>query len=157
DNPNDHQQFDEGERRSISSGETTTLHRVASAKRRRARVVMCRTMHLIILANHPNRFRSCAIVLPNRAAAQSLQDERRVGKVLPPMPKHLAMLIVALALTKSGLADDQGHRLASPNGRLMLDFQLVDGIPVYELRRDDKLVLRRSRIGLVRDDEDFSK
>ncbi len=46
----------------------------------------------------------------------------------------------------------------SPDGRLAVDVRLTaDGAPVYELRRDGELVLGESRLGLVRDDADFSR
>ncbi|MGI8995972.1 MAG: glycoside hydrolase family 97 N-terminal domain-containing protein [Pyrinomonadaceae bacterium] len=49
-------------------------------------------------------------------------------------------------------------RVASPNGRLGVDFRLdADGAPRYAIRLDGKPVLRESRLGLVRDDADFSR
>ncbi|MET0649136.1 MAG: glycoside hydrolase family 97 catalytic domain-containing protein [Pyrinomonadaceae bacterium] len=48
--------------------------------------------------------------------------------------------------------------VASPNGRLKVDFHLDDGgAPRYAVRLDGKVVLRDSRLGLVREDDDFSK
>ena len=48
--------------------------------------------------------------------------------------------------------------VASPNGRLKVDFHLDGGgAPRYAVRFGGKEVLRDSRLGLVRDDDDFSK
>jgi alpha-glucosidase len=48
--------------------------------------------------------------------------------------------------------------VAGPNGRLKVDFRLdAAGSPRYAIRLDDKPVLLDSRLGLVRDDADFSK
>lgn len=49
-------------------------------------------------------------------------------------------------------------QIPSPNGRLTADFQLNDtGTPRYSLQLDGKPALEESRLGLVRDDMDFSK
>ncbi len=46
----------------------------------------------------------------------------------------------------------------SPNGRLAVDFRLTtNGAPVYAIQLDGKPVLQDSRLGLVRDDADFSQ
>lgn len=48
--------------------------------------------------------------------------------------------------------------VASPNGRLKVDFRLdAAGAPRYAIRLDGKSVLLDSRMGLVRDDADFTK
>ena len=49
-------------------------------------------------------------------------------------------------------------QIASPDGRLAVDFRLDEaGAPRYAIRLDGKLVLQESRLGLVRDDTDFSR
>ena len=49
-------------------------------------------------------------------------------------------------------------RVASPHGRLGVDFRLNDtGAPRYTIQVDGQPVLAESRLGLVRDDADFSK
>jgi alpha-glucosidase len=49
-------------------------------------------------------------------------------------------------------------QLASPNGRLVVDFHVTAaGAPRYTIQLDGKSVLQESRLGLVRDDVDFSK
>ncbi len=46
----------------------------------------------------------------------------------------------------------------SPDGKLVVDFKLnADGVPVYTLARAGAPVLGESRLGLVRDDADFSR
>jgi alpha-glucosidase len=48
-------------------------------------------------------------------------------------------------------------QIASPNGRLVVDFRLNEaGAPRYAIRLDGKLVLQESRLGLIRNDTDFS-
>jgi alpha-glucosidase len=49
-------------------------------------------------------------------------------------------------------------RLASPDGRIAVDFYLnAEGAPRYAVQLDAKPALEESRLGLVRDDADFSK
>ena len=48
-------------------------------------------------------------------------------------------------------------RVPSPNGRLVVEFNLTaEGAPRYAIQLDGRPVLRDSRLGLVRDDADFS-
>ena len=48
--------------------------------------------------------------------------------------------------------------MASPDGRLVVDFYLdATGAPRYAVQFDDKPVLQGARLGLVRDDADFSQ
>lgn len=50
------------------------------------------------------------------------------------------------------------HRLASPDGQLVAEFSLsAEGVPTYALRREGRLVLEESRLGLLRNDAAFSK
>jgi hypothetical protein len=50
------------------------------------------------------------------------------------------------------------ERLASPDGNLAVVFKLdTGGVPVYRIERAGRVVLQESRLGLVRDDEDFSR
>lgn len=65
--------------------------------------------------------------------------------------------LFALALTfSSALASEI---LRSPDGKIAVEFELraSDGAPLYRVRREGQLVLRDSRLGLVRDDADFSR
>ena len=76
---------------------------------------------------------------------------------------HLKRLVAMLAVVLCACAAVQAQgqtvtSVASPNGRLKVDFQLdADGAARYAIRLDDKPVLRDSRLGLVRDDDDFSR
>ena len=55
-------------------------------------------------------------------------------------------------------ASVEATRLASPDGRIAVDFHLnADGAPRYAIQLDAQPVLQESRLGLVRDDADFSK
>ncbi len=48
--------------------------------------------------------------------------------------------------------------VSSPDGKLAVEFKMnTVGSPVYQINRDDQTVLRESRLGLIRDDADFSK
>lgn len=48
-------------------------------------------------------------------------------------------------------------RVPSPNGRLVVEFNLTaDGAPRYAIQLDGRTVLQDSRLGLIRDDADFS-
>lgn len=71
------------------------------------------------------------------------------------MHRLLPLLLLAFvpALPASPVA-----RLESPDRRLAVEFKLTDsGAPVYVILRDGSPVLRESRLGLVRDDADFTK
>ena len=70
-----------------------------------------------------------------------------------------ALLAFALCLCAGGRTAAQTvTAVASPDGRLKVDFRLdADGAPRYAIQRDGVPVLRDSRLGLVRDDADFSK
>ena len=58
----------------------------------------------------------------------------------------------------SPAAPAETNRLASPEGRLMVNFYLnADGAPRYAIQLDNQPVLQESRLGLVRDDADFSR
>jgi alpha-glucosidase len=55
-------------------------------------------------------------------------------------------------------AEAQTHTLASPSKRLQVTFRLTEnGEPRYSVALDRVTVLRESRLGLVRDDADFSR
>jgi beta-galactosidase len=50
------------------------------------------------------------------------------------------------------------HAVASPDGKLVAGFSLEsDGVPHYRIRLNGKDAIASSRLGLVRDDADFSK
>jgi alpha-glucosidase len=73
------------------------------------------------------------------------------------MSVALAATVACLAAAKAGAPAEATH-LASPDGRLAVDFHLSpDGAPRYAIQLDGKTVLPESRLGLVRDDADFSK
>jgi hypothetical protein len=68
--------------------------------------------------------------------------------------RFIASLTVALFAT--GLI--RAERIASPDRTLSLEFLLTeDGSPRYELKRSGAVVLQPSKLGLVRDDADFSR
>jgi len=66
-----------------------------------------------------------------------------------------AVLCSAIA---SPAASSKNVKLSSPDGRLAVEFHLnAEGAPRYAIQLDGKLVLPESRLGLLRDDADFSK
>jgi alpha-glucosidase len=69
-----------------------------------------------------------------------------------------ALCAFALVISSSiGAAEIASTRVASPDARLAVDFWIdADGVPRYAIRRDGQVVLPESRLGLVRDDADFS-
>jgi alpha-glucosidase len=68
-------------------------------------------------------------------------------------------VVFAAALLCSGAVPAPGAgTLASPDGRIAVDFNLNDaGAPRYTIHCEGQLVLRESRLGLVRDDADFTR
>jgi alpha-glucosidase len=76
-------------------------------------------------------------------------------------PRWLALLSVFLICAAlSAGADDRPDptRIGSPNGQIVVEFQInAQGSPRYSILRDGRRVLDESRLGLVRDDADFSR
>ena len=68
----------------------------------------------------------------------------------------LAALLAVFLCPGAAAGEAKPGRLASPDGRLAVDFQLKAGAARYTIEREGQLVLRESRLGLVRDDADFS-
>ncbi|HEU6447182.1 MAG TPA: glycoside hydrolase family 97 catalytic domain-containing protein [Verrucomicrobiae bacterium] len=62
----------------------------------------------------------------------------------------LSMAIPALAFNSFA------EPLKSPDGHLVVQFKIDGGAPHYAIERDGRIVLQDSRLGLVRDDVDFS-
>jgi alpha-glucosidase len=77
--------------------------------------------------------------------------------------KEVKRLTAILALVLCSVSGDRTlgqtvTTVSSPNGRVAVDFRLDDGgSPRYLIRLDGRPVLLDSRLGLVRDDADFSK
>jgi alpha-glucosidase len=70
----------------------------------------------------------------------------------------VAIVAVVLCSAAAVATQPQAISIASPNGRLVVGFRLDDdGAPRYVIRLDGKPVLQESRLGLVRDDDDFSR
>ena len=68
-------------------------------------------------------------------------------------------LFLLAALTFGSLLQAQPPTsIKSPDGKLEVEFKLnAAQSPVYQIRQNGKTVLTESRLGLVRDDEDFTK
>jgi hypothetical protein len=80
------------------------------------------------------------------------------------MIQHSLRILLAHGLFLIGshsllAAEDPGpNRVASPDGRIVVDFRLDEaGKPRYAVTLDGWPVLRESRLGLVREDADFSR
>jgi alpha-glucosidase len=68
------------------------------------------------------------------------------------------MAVVSCFGAATAAAKAEATRLASPDGRIAVDFHLnADGAPRYAIQLDDHPALQESRLGLVRDDADFSR
>ena len=64
----------------------------------------------------------------------------------------------SLALTGDQVAAAPAHVIASPDGAVAVEFTLnAAQAPSYLIRHHGKIVLQESRLGLIRDDEDFSR
>lgn len=74
-----------------------------------------------------------------------------------PLGRWVALAAAVLILATIPLtAAETAFTLASPNGRVAVEFSLTDaGAPQYTVRRDGRAVLQPSDLGLVRDDADF--
>jgi hypothetical protein len=67
-------------------------------------------------------------------------------------------LLVPALLAGSILHAQSASLVKSPDGRLAVEFKLnASRAPVYQIRQDGKLLLQESRLGLIRDDADFSQ
>jgi alpha-glucosidase len=67
-------------------------------------------------------------------------------------------ILCAVTTVRAAAAGSPAGRIASPDGRLAVDFHLnTAGAPRYTITLDGRPVLRESRLGLVRDDADFSQ
>src|SRR5208282_2412904 len=67
-------------------------------------------------------------------------------------------LLLPALLAGSILRAQSASLVKSPDGRLAVEFKLNGGgAPVYLIRQDGKLVLQESRLGLIRNDADFSQ
>ena len=63
-----------------------------------------------------------------------------------------------LAAGQGSVPDAKPFSVASPDGRLVVDFRLTSaGAPRYAIRLAGRPVLQESRLGLVREDADFSQ
>jgi alpha-glucosidase len=74
--------------------------------------------------------------------------------------KRLAVFAVSILcfLSAYGSPESKPVSLASPNGKLVVVFHVnADGAPRYEIQLAGKTVLQESRLGLIRDDADFSR
>lgn len=70
--------------------------------------------------------------------------------------RFVAALIICIGLLVTA-SEMEANSVASPNGRLKINFYLtVQGAPRYSIELDGKPVLLESKLGLVRDDANFS-
>ncbi len=73
--------------------------------------------------------------------------------------QNAVALAAALICSSAAFASQKSEfQITSPNGRLAVDFRLNDaGAPCYTIQLDGQPVLQESRLGVVRDNADFSK
>lgn len=71
--------------------------------------------------------------------------------------KHLKIFFLIMALVLVHGCGDKLFRVTSPDGRIKVEFGILpDGTAAYRVFHSDSLVIDRSRLGVVRQDEDFS-
>lgn len=83
-------------------------------------------------------------------------------RMISRLAKKLFLALPCAAALFAGAAGTASGQTASvvgsPNGRLKVDFRLdAVGTPRYAVRLDGRPLLRESRLGLVRDDADFTR
>jgi alpha-glucosidase len=62
-----------------------------------------------------------------------------------------------LSVPVAGRAADSGLQVESPDSLIKVEVQVdADGSPHYSIAFKDRVVLEPSRLGLIRDDADFS-
>ena len=71
----------------------------------------------------------------------------------------VAITAIIICFGVAGAArEPRAMQVASPDGRLVVNFRLNEaGAPRYAIRLDGRLVLQESRLGLIRNDTDFSR
>lgn len=68
-----------------------------------------------------------------------------------------AEVVCSMLVSGVSMAADPGLQVESPDGRIRVDVQVdAEGSPHYSIAFQDKIVLEPSRLGLKRDDMDFS-
>lgn len=73
------------------------------------------------------------------------------------MSSFTVTVLACLLFLTAPLLGQSLSSLKSPDGKLTVDFNLNDGRPTFSIKRDGVTVLQESHLGLVREDEDFSK
>jgi hypothetical protein len=90
-----------------------------------------------------------------------LRDEWHAAqskRSIPVIRTHILLALCLGLLTFGAAGASETMRLASPNGSLVVEFRLNDdGAPRYAVLREGATVLRESKLGLLRDDADFSR
>ena len=72
--------------------------------------------------------------------------------------KYTKLLLMLLTVTFfSDVFCKESYTLKSPNEKISVDFQLTSaGEPVYSVSHSGAIILKESKLGIVRSDEDFS-
>jgi hypothetical protein len=73
------------------------------------------------------------------------------------MQIHILLAVMLIAFSVGCAQTSTDPRFASPDGRVAVDFRVVDGAPRYAVSLDGRPAMQESKLGLVRDDEDFSR
>lgn len=69
-----------------------------------------------------------------------------------------ACFVLLCLVSAVGVASTQTMKVSSPDERLVVDVRLDEhGSPLYTVARNGESVLRESKLGLIRDDADFSR
>ncbi len=71
--------------------------------------------------------------------------------------KYLIIFISVICFFNTGFGESS-YTVKSPNGKIAVTFSITpEGIPVYTVSYSGAVVLRQSKLGIVRSDADFSK
>jgi alpha-glucosidase len=73
------------------------------------------------------------------------------------MPQlRLFFIVLVFALPASAKSLVPSATVASPDGRILVEVTVSEGVPAYTVSLEGKPLLAKSRLGVVRDDADFS-
>jgi len=73
------------------------------------------------------------------------------------MKKIFILIAVVLMLSQTTFSYKVGNRIHSPNGVINVALSVAKGTPVFDIYYNAKTVIQNNRLGLIREDSDFSR